>query len=316
MKPNQLFTSMLAVTALFVASCSAPRVAQNNAIQDDVYNTTAQAKEYKPAVSVQAPQVENTTADGEVDDYYGKSDPYYDMDYSSRIDRFYYGNMNRGYFDPFYNYYGYNSFYDPFWDGGFGLGFNRWGFNNWGFNNFGFNNFGFYGGWGYDPFWGFNSNFNRFGTGYWGGGFGGWGGGFGGGFYGGGNNVNANYRPRPDRGGENGYNRPRPGSVNGVPTRSNTYGTNGVTRSRAESYNPGTNGGTTARPNTTGSRPTRGEATARPTRSEAPPRQAPSYTPQRQSSPPPASSGGGGGSSRGGGSSSGGGGGGGRPGRG
>lgn len=284
MKPNQLFTSMLAVTALLVASCSAPRVAQNNAIQDDVYNTTAQAKEYKPAVAVQAPQVETTTADGEVDDYYGKSDPYYDMDYSSRIDRFYYGNMNRGYFDPFYNYYGYNSFYDPFWGGGFGLGFNNWRFNNWGFNNW-----GFYGGWGFDPFWGFHSNFNSFGTGFWGGGFGGWGwgGGWGGGFFAGGN-VNANYRPRPTRG----YESARPSSnVNrSVPNRGNVISSDRP--SRPSSYNP--NGNTSranapSRGNTQSTRPSR-ETDSRPTYSPPP----------RQSNTPPPSSSGGGSSSSGG----------------
>lgn len=59
MKPNQLFTSLLAVTALFVASCSAPRMAQNNAIQDDVYNSTAQAKEY----IAQAPQQQYAQTD-------------------------------------------------------------------------------------------------------------------------------------------------------------------------------------------------------------------------------------------------------------
>ena len=311
MKPNQLFTSMLAVTALFVASCSAPKMAQNNTVQDDVYNTTAQAKEYKPAASVQT-QVDNSDSNG---DYYGKTDPNYDMDYSSRIDRFYYGNPNRGYYDPYYNYYGYNSFYDPFWGGGlsmyygsyFNNPFNRWG---WG---------GFYGGWGFDPYWGMYSNYNYFGTGY----YGGWGGGWGGGFYAGRNVSNPNYGPRPDRGGENGYNRAR-GSYgsgsNGVPSRANSYGnpnSGAVTRSRAESYNPATNGGTTTRPNTSGnsSRPTRTSTeSSRPTRSEAPSR--PTYSPPpQQSSPPPSSSGGGsrgGGSSSGGSSSSGGG----RPGRG
>ena len=59
MKPNHLFTSLLAVTALLVTSCSAPKLAQNAAEQDDVYNTTAQAKEYKPSTPVQKIQTDS-----------------------------------------------------------------------------------------------------------------------------------------------------------------------------------------------------------------------------------------------------------------
>ena len=170
MKPNHLFTSLLAATALLVASCSTSKMA-SNASHDDVYNTTAQAKEYKPAPPVQNQMSDQYATTDEVDEYYGKSDPYYDMDYSSRIDRFYYGSPYRNYYDPFYNYYGYNSFYSPYnnyyFGGGFGLGFQ---FNNW-FNN-PWNGWGFNYGWNpYNNFWGPYS---------WGGGF------YGGGFYGGG----------------------------------------------------------------------------------------------------------------------------------
>ncbi len=54
MKPNYLLTSMLAVAAVVVTSCSAPKLAQQGNISDDVYGSTAQAKEYtapKPQIA-------------------------------------------------------------------------------------------------------------------------------------------------------------------------------------------------------------------------------------------------------------------------
>lgn len=301
MKPNQLITTMLAVTALFVASCSTSKLAQNNAIQDDVYNTTASAKEYIAPVIIENKSIENTD-----DSYYAKSDPYYDMDYSSRIDRFYYGNPNRPYYDPFYNYYGYNSFgfnsygynsyYSPYYNYGFGLNsyFGSY-YNNW---NNPYYNWSYYGSPYYNNFWGPYSYYNPYGYG---------GGYFGGGYYGNpyyGGNVtirnNENYRPRPNRGGENGAVRAdgsiySPGSSRANGGNSTTSST---TRTRAEMYNPTNNGSNTpARSNGTSSAPNRSNngSDARPTRSNdnqsrptyTPPPAQQSPPPTQQSSPPP-----------------------------
>src|SRR5690349_18330817 len=108
MKPNHLFTGMLVLTALAVTSCSAPRLAQQSAnTDDDVYSSTVKAKVYTPAPQqVQQPQYDDQQyADEQYDesDYYGTSDPYYDQDYSSRINRFYYSSPFRNYYDPYYN---------------------------------------------------------------------------------------------------------------------------------------------------------------------------------------------------------------------
>lgn len=310
MKPKHLFTSLLGVTALLVASCSTPKLAQNSAIDDDVYGTVAKAKEYKQADPVQPTQADNSA--------YTTSDPYYDMDYASRIDRFYYGSPYRNYYDPYYNYYGYNSWYGygPYYGYSLGGYFNNI-YYNW------YNPYSYYG-WGnpyYGSWWG---PYSYYGGGYWGGGY--WGGGYwGGGYYAGrGSYNNPNYGARPSRGSENGVGRASGrgnyyggGVSSGIPSRANNGNGNGttVTRSRAEMYNPATNG-TTTRPSGTSStydRPTRGGSTtdSRPTRSEAPSRPQPTYNPPPQQSSPPPSSGGGGRS--GGGSSGGGGGGGGRP---
>lgn len=282
MKPNQLFTSLLAVTALFVASCSAPRMAQNNAIQDDVYNSTAQAKEY----IAQAPQQQYAQTDSVSDSYYGKSDPYYDMDYSSRIDRFYYASPWRSYFN---DYYGYNNFYSPYsYSFGLGLGgyFGSY-YNNWSNPYF---NWGFYGAPYYSNFWGpYSYNYPYYGGGY-----------YGGGYYGGGGYVvrNRNNNPRPVRGSENGVGRANGSYIGGTPSRANNGASgnaNTGTRSRAEMYNPTNGTGNTTRP-TSDARPSRGtETQSRPSRgNDSPPPSRPVYTPPPvQNTPPPSSSGGG-----------------------
>lgn len=289
MKPNQLITTMLATTALFVVSCSTPKLAQNKAIQDDVYNTTAKAKEYIAPIVIQPTTVENT------DEYYSTSDPYYDMDYSSRIDRFYYGNPNRPYYDPSYNYYGYNSFgFDPYgynsfyrpFNYGFGLGgyFGSF-YNNW---NNPYYNWGYYGSMHYNNFWGPYSYYDRYG---YGGGWGGWnGGGWGGGVI---VRNNENYRPRPNRSSE-GMVRPG-GRYNGsTPSRGNVN--TGIGRpTRAENYNPSANRADRSSNSSGSSRPTR-TTESRPTTTRE------SYSPPARSSSPPASSSGSGSSSSGGGS--------------
>ncbi|MEJ5995317.1 hypothetical protein WG904_12900 [Pedobacter sp. Du54] len=278
MNTNHLFTSMLAVSALLVTSCSTSKLAKNNAIQDDVYNTTAQAKEYKEAAPVE--QIAQT--DQRTDDYYGTSDPYYDMDYATRINRFYYANPWRTYYDGYYGYspFGFNNFYSPFYG-------NAFGWNDGYYNNFynSYNYWGYYGAPYYNNYWGLYSYYNPY---LWGGGYYGGGGGYYGNI-GGGIRNSANYGPRPTRGSENGINRANgssyTGGSNGIGDRVSSAG------SRAERYNP-TNGSTAGRPSgtTTSSTPTRStERDSRPTRSnDAPSR--PTYTPPVQSSPPPSSS--------------------------
>ncbi len=123
MKPIRLFTSLLAAGTVALASCSVPRLAHENNGTDDVYNSVAQAQEYVQPAPKQSAQYKDTSS---YDDDYGTSDPYYDMDYSSRINRFYYGSPFRGYYDPFYyDYYGYNSF-SPWYAPGFSMSFG-WG---------------------------------------------------------------------------------------------------------------------------------------------------------------------------------------------
>ena len=309
MKPYHLPNSLIAAIAILASSCSTPNLAQKGAIADDVYNTTAQAKVYTPVDPVQNQANNNVT-----EDYYGKSDPNYDMDYSSRIDRFYYGNPVRGYYDPYYNYYGYNNFYgynnlnSPYgfyYGGGLGPYYNNW-FNNpyYGWNGNPYYNGGFYGA----PYY-----YNNYWNNYWGPySYGGYLGG-GGVIYTGRNTYNPNYATRPSRGSENGIGRNTTGYYggNGSSGISRPSGTSSApTRSRADMYNP-SNGSTSSRPNTTSStsqnstRTSSSEA-ARPTRgNDAPVRSQPTYNPPvQQSSPPPSSSSSGGGSSSEGGSGS------------
>lgn len=297
MKPNHLFISMLVVTALFVASCSTSKLAKNNAISDDVYNTTAQAKEYKEVV---IPQQTTAQTDGQNNDYYGTSDPYYEQDYATRINRFYYANPWRTYYDGYYGFspFGYNSFYSPYY--GYGLGSDIL------FNPY--YNYSFYGAPYYSNYWGLYSyNYPYYGGGYGGGGYYGSVGGIRGG-------SNPNYGPRPVRGSENGINRTNGTSYSG--------GSNGITdrnssASRAERYNPtnSASGNTTRPSGTTSSTPTRSSAgDSRPTRSNDSPPPTRTYSPPTQSAPPPSSSSSGSrGESSGSSSSGGGGGGGGRP---
>jgi hypothetical protein len=275
MKSNYLFTSMLALTAIAVSSCSTPRVAQQGAANDDVYNSSAQAKTYVPAPVRTA---QPATQEYQEDDYYGTSDPYYDMDYSSRINRFAYGSPWRSYYDPYF--YGYNDFYGGFgggfgggwglsWGSGFGwgglyspfFGYNNWGFNNWGYGNY-------YGG--------------GFGGGYYGGGF------LGGGYYGGGyytgRTTNVDYKARPYIGRENGVGTNR-GMARSTTTRSDINGNPVMERSRSERYSNERNA----------TAPTRADrsnapAQSRPTRAESAPARS---QPQPSFSPPARSDGGG-----------------------
>jgi len=286
MKPIRLFTSLLAAATVALASCSAPRLAQENSGTDDVYNSVAQAKEYVQPAPRQATAYKDTSTYEEED--YGLSDPYYDMDYSSRINRFYYGSPFRPYYDPFYyDYYGYNSF-SPWYSPGFSMSFG-WGWGNSYFNNYWQSP---YYGWGiYSPYYAWSP---FYGGGYLGGLYGGY---YGGGYV---NRLRGttNYGARPDRGRENGTGYSSRQNTGNYIGRGATRSTNGITsseRSRAERYNP--NRGTAVNPNATGrtARP-RNETYRPPTRSNTNDR--PTYSPppaSRNTGSAPSSGGGGGG---------------------
>lgn len=280
MKPNHLFSSMLALATIVVTSCSAPRMAQQSTIDDDVYNSVAQAREYTPVAPSRA-VVQNEEQYDE-DDYYGTSDPYYDMDYSSRINRFHYGSPWRTYYDPyFYDGWGMGSGWghlsSPLWGWNAGFGFNNWGWNNWGWNaGFGFNN------WGWNN-WGWN---NYYGGGFLGGGF--YGGGFGNGYLGSGyytgRTTNVPNSARPARGSRDGY----AGNGRAGVGRTDGYLSPRSQAARAARENVERTGRTSgvARPSRTNTTaPTRNAPTrtevARPSRESAP---APTYTPSRSSS--------------------------------
>ncbi|MGY3052088.1 hypothetical protein ACVWYG_000275 [Pedobacter sp. UYEF25] len=297
MKSINFLKIALIATAGMVASCAAPKLA-NNSTTDDVYNTTAKAQEvvYSPVPDQSAAVYD--------DGYYGTSNPYLDMDYASRINRFSNGYAWQSYYDPYFSnsYYG-NSFYGNSFYGnsfGYGLGWNS-GFGlNYGLGYYGgiWNNPFYYGSYFGSPFYGYNSwgpysyydSFGR-GGGYYG---------YGGGYYGGGiysNNQNA--RPRPSRGGENqaaysGDNRGRTGVV-----PAGNYGRPALDATGRPERGSGNN--TYAQPNRTGARPTRGEVSRPQTQESRPqPQSQPSSRPERGSySPPPSSpspsSGGGGG---------------------
>lgn len=280
---------MLALATFVVTSCSAPRMAQQSTNDDDVYNTTAKAKIYTPAPIKPSEQVAATVDDQEYaeSDYYGTSDPYYDMDYSSRINRFYYSSPWRTYYDPYF----YSGWYPQ---NGWSIGFSPFYNNYWNSP---------YSGWGnaYSPFWGWNnSGWNNYyyGGGYYGGGFLG-GGYYGGGYYGGGfytgrtTNVQ-DYRSRPGLGRENGVgsNRNSLGrAANGRGTvRSDDNGNVISRRGRAATYdgnNPGNTSGRTsstrpAREQSESVRPTRGQSNTAPARQPEATR--PAYTPPARSS--------------------------------
>jgi uncharacterized membrane protein YgcG len=279
MKPNHLFTSMLALATIVVTSCSVPKLAQQSTNDDDVYNTTAKVKIYTPA-PVKPSQTTTTDEEYAESDYYGTSDPYYDMDYSSRINRFYYSSPWRNYYDPYFysGSYPYNSWsvgigYSPFYNNYWNSPYSGWGYAYspfWGYNNFGWNNY-YYGG-GY------------YGGGFLGGGY--YGGGYGGGFYTGRTTNVPDYRSRPSMGRDNGVGTYRPNGRASGTTRSDVNG-NVISRTRrAETYN---NGNNNTAPGRTSTRPERAQTeNTRPSRTEntAPARQPetrPTYNPPARS---------------------------------
>lgn len=264
MKAIKYTGTALALIAVFLASCSTPRLAQNNST-DDVYNTTAKARVYS-YVQPQQDQQQSTSSQ-QADNSYASSDYNYDMDYSSRIDRFYYNNPYRPYFDDYYNFYGYNSWYTPnHWSLGFsfGWGWNSWRYNTWNYNpwyNPYYSSWYYYGAPYYWNTWGPYSYYNPW---------------YGGGYYGG--NViirnNENYRPRPSRSTENRIGTRPNGSVIDRNSRGNVQGNGTITAPRTQGNTSGNSGETVrdTRPSRSSgnnegavSRPTRtSETTSRP----------------------------------------------------
>jgi len=306
---------MIAAAGL-VASCSTSKLATTST-SDDVYNTVAKAKEVEPYIPPQnqAQVQQGQQGQQEYDEYYGTSNPYYDMDYSSRINRFYNGYSWQGYYDPYFdnyyygnsygatNYLGYgNGWYNGYglggWGGGLGIGIG-YGYGGIWSNPFYYGNFGY--GWN-NPYgwntWGPYSYYDRYG---WGGGWYGGGWGVGGGYYGGGvySNTNTVRRAAPgavdNRMPRNGASTSSPNY--GRPSRSGYVDQNGnrISPNNNASSRPTRNSGYT--PQQQGSRPTRNENYTPPARTES----RPTYT------PPPSSSGGSSGSSSSGGGSYGGG---------
>jgi len=317
MKPIKFLPIVMIATAGLVASCSTSKLASNNT-GDDVYNTVAKAREVEYVAPVQQQQQQAQNNNQEYDEYYGTSNPYYDMDYSSRINRFYNGYSWRGYYDPYYdNYYSGNSYGNTNFLG-YGLGWNNgYGLGGWG-GGFGYGlGYGYgsiwnspynYGYFGYNPYgfggWGPYSYYDRFG---WGGGFYGGGYGIGGGYYGGGYGfTNRNNRARPNRDGDN---RGSYGNRSGIAPVSGNYGRPTISNNagRPERYSNGNNGSNVnGQPGRVSSRPSRDDSYRPQPQTQ---QVQPSGRPDRGSYSPPAQSSG----SSGGGSSSGGGGGGGRP---
>ena len=200
------------------------------------------------------------------------------------------------YFDNYYNFYGYNSWYNPYdvWLGfNVGFGYNPW-YSRYDRYGYGYPHYtNLWGPYSYYPW--YNSGY--YGNGYYGNGY------YGNGYYGNnggnnwGNNVivgrDNNYRPRPTRGADGSGN--AGGRYDGtVPSRGNVNVSGRPTR--PEGYNPTTNG-TITRPTTTGSsnRPSATPSTgSRPIReSQTPAASRPTYTPPptQQSSPPPSNTG-------------------------
>jgi len=303
MKPIKFLPIMLMAATGLLAACSTSKLAQTNS-HDDVYNTLAKAKEvevYKPAPQAQ-PQTNYN------DEYYGTSNPYYDMDYSSRINRFYGGYSWRGYYDPYFDAPLYSNYlgYGLSWSNGYGLNYGLgygFGYGN-GYYGSIWNN-PFYVGYGYYNGWGGYSIYDRYGYGYYGNGY------YGGGYYSGYVNRNNNHRPSytdrntvnsngyyPDNGGSRAgsFNGNRPSRISDNGNTTNTVNPNYGRPSRVE--NTGQNAGTPMQ-----QRPSR-EYVPQPQAREYTPPSQPSYSPPAQSSGGSRSqssgAGGGGGSSRGG----------------
>ncbi|RZK48558.1 MAG: hypothetical protein EOO99_09560 [Pedobacter sp.] len=311
MKPNSIKLQLFLLGAALLSACSGMKMASDELIQDDVYNTQVSAKSFyqeKPnKYAIDSALYQEYLAELPFDPA--------DVDYANRINRFSYYNPWRAYYDGMYGFmpsypifdYSYNAWlsgrhygYFPFYGRyGFNLGVNQFAawfdpYAYYGSSMFGWDmwRYGRFGNWGMG-FWGPYSRFDYYGGGYWNGPFNG----FWGGLIGGINSdryTSPNYGARPVRGSENGViytPRAAAGLPNGNPVRPNTMNT-----SRADRYNP-QSGNAPSRGNAapaSSSRPSRGNENPTPSR----PTMSNPSTPTRSNTPPPASSSGSG-SSRG-----------------
>ncbi len=233
---KRLIFSFTAGFLFLIVSCTSSKLAQQNNQNDDVYNSSAKAREvkyvqYTEQKPVQQEQKQYAQQDSTVkqdrnpnyvtsQELYGESrnqdryddDSYYDYDqnYSARIYRFRNYSPWRGYYDSYYDYQ-----FDPYYSSnyyynrpsiGISIGiwhpYNYYSYNPW--NCFGSTNY-------YGNYWGPYSYYNSYYPSYYGGGYGGngyYGGYYGGGYYGGGYGGNHSYsspssRTRPNRETEN-----------------------------------------------------------------------------------------------------------------
>ncbi|WP_423149626.1 hypothetical protein [Rubrolithibacter danxiaensis] len=269
---RRIFTlGVASMVILALGACSTSKLAQNNT-NDDVYYTEAKAKEQpeysKPAYSEKEQDYrtdEQLYGGEQYADDYTSDDYYYDSDYATRLNRFYYNTPWRSYYDNYYNYsyrydpwldYGFNSWYRP--GISFSLSFGPRYWNDYYYYSYGYPYYNRY--WGpvsyysYYPGYGYGGYYNP----YYG--------------YGRGTIYNSpNYRSRPNRQttgyGNSGYypNRGNAGIISsGRPERA-TPNSNGRINDRTSSTQPAGNG-TSNRP----SRPTRTQETRAPRESSAP----------------------------------------------
>ncbi|TZF85017.1 hypothetical protein FW774_08610 [Pedobacter sp. BS3] len=283
---TKLKLSAMLVPLVLLGACSTNKLAQQNTGNDDIYYSSAKAKEvdYSQRVNQERSYRTDEQLYGDERSQY---DGYYDDSYASRISRFYYDSPWRGYYDNWYNYYSYDPFYDGFYSPYYRPG---WSFNigiglGWGSPYYGL--YDYYYPYGYPYRWGVYSYYRPYG-GYWGG-YGGYYGGYP--IYGSPVYSSPNYRPRPGgRTGESygGYSRGRTTIYGGQPRGSST------TNPRGNSVSSGSSNGRTNQP-VSRPRPSR-DTQNEPSRTET----RPSYQPSPSSSSGRGSSYGGGGSSSGG----------------
>ena len=219
---KRLLPLFAAASFLLLGACSSGKLAQNNDLNDDVYNSVAKAREVEYRVIEQ----QNTAVDDQpiyqkekdkTPDYvtdeqlyrderdnsysYNDDDDYYDQNYSARINRFRNYSPWRSYNDSYYDnsfdpYYSYNYFNAPI------IGLYIGAVRPYNFYN-SWDCFGCYGNFNYN-YWGPYSAYNPYNPyQYYGGGYGNY---YGGGGYYGGNysnprTGNVTYGPRPSRSG-------------------------------------------------------------------------------------------------------------------
>jgi hypothetical protein len=210
MKRN-IVIGIFLISALALSSCSTQKLA-TTASNDDVYFSNAKAGD-EPIYAVQ-PVYNQTDADNQQVQQEDDDDYFYYDDYASRINRFsYYSPFS--YYDNLY--YGYSN---PYYNGGFSLGFN-YGPYGYGYSPYAYGGWGL--GYGYGGGWGLGLGYG-YPYGY---GYGGFGGGYGyGGLYGGGYGYGSGY----GRGGYASSGTPRPVRGTGSPFSGRGYTPSSFTR--------------------------------------------------------------------------------------